>query len=154
MGRDVLPFLISPALLNPLSSPLRCSFPLNNSASNCTHCFSISSGARGGAAARWHSNSRRPKDYQGFSWDDEIRANDKGEEFGFGSTANQHIWWSGDEYDIEDEETGFDGFGIMEGSIGSAWVMKGTAETKKGNATCSVNDSKKRFLRCCMDQGH
>lgn len=111
MGSDVQ-FLTSPALLNPLSSPLRRRFPLNNSTSNSTCCFSTSSGGRG--------NSRRPKDYQGFSWDEDIRANDKGEEFGFG----QRIWWS-DEYDVEDEEeAGIDGFGIMEGSIGFSWVMK------------------------------
>ncbi|KAG5611142.1 hypothetical protein H5410_022423 [Solanum commersonii] len=130
MGSEVLQFLTSPALFNPLSSPLRNRFPLNNSTSNPTRCVSTSSGGRGGAGGRWHSNSKRPKDYQGFSWDDEIRANDKGEEFGFGGSTKQRIWWSGDpstwgdEYDVEDEEAGIDGFGSMEGSIGLSWVMK------------------------------
>lgn len=127
MGVDVLQFLTSPALLNPLSSPLRHRFPLNNPTSDSTRCFSISSGGRGGAGARWHSNSKRLKDYQGFSWDNEIRAND---EFGFGGSTKQRIWWSGDpspwgdEYDVEDEEAGIDGFGSMDGSIAFAWVMK------------------------------
>uniref|UniRef100_M1CSU4 Uncharacterized protein n=1 Tax=Solanum tuberosum TaxID=4113 RepID=M1CSU4_SOLTU len=132
MGSEVLQFLTSPALFNPLSSSLRYRFPLNNSTSNPTRCVSTSSGGRGGAGGRWHSNSKRPKDYQGFSWDDEIRANDKGEEFGFGGSTKQRIWWSGDpstwgdEYDVEDEEAGIDGFGSMEGSIGFSWVMKET----------------------------
>ncbi|XP_049389651.1 uncharacterized protein LOC125854214 [Solanum stenotomum] len=130
MGSEVLQFLTSPALFNPLSSPLRYRFPLNNSTSYPTRCVSTSSGGRGGAGGRWYSNSKRPKDYQGFSWDDEIRANDKGEEFGFGGSTKQRIWWSGDpstwgdEYDVEDEEAGIDGFGNMEGSIGLSWVMK------------------------------
>ncbi|KAK6791788.1 hypothetical protein RDI58_010869 [Solanum bulbocastanum] len=130
MGSEVLQFLTSPALFNPLSSPLRYRIPLNNSTSNSTRCVSTSSGGRGGAGGRWHSNSKRPKDYQGFSWDDEIRANDKGEEFGFGGSTKQRIWWSDDpstwrdEYDVEDEEAGIDGFGSMEGSIGFPWAMK------------------------------
>ncbi|KAL3339505.1 hypothetical protein AABB24_028217 [Solanum stoloniferum] len=130
MGSEVLQFLTSPALFNPLSSPLRYRIPLNNSTSNSTRCVSTSSGGRGGAGGRWHSNSKRPKDYQGFSWDDEIRANDKGEEFGFGGSTKQRIWWSDDpstwrdEYDVEDEVAGIDGFGSMEGSVGFAWAMK------------------------------
>ncbi|CAN4115218.1 unnamed protein product [Withania somnifera] len=113
MGSDVL-FLSSPAHICPLSSPLRRRFPLNISTLNSTRCLSTSSGDRG------HSNSRRPKDYQGFSWHEEIKPTDRGKEFGFG----QRIWWS-DDYDVEDEElAGTDGFGITEGSIGFAWVTK------------------------------
>ncbi|XP_004237512.1 uncharacterized protein [Solanum lycopersicum] len=130
MGSEVLQFLTPPILFNPLSSPLRYRFPLNSTTSNSTRCVPTSSGRWEGAGGRWHSNRNRPKDYQGFSWDDEIRANDKGEEFGFGGSTKQRIWWScdpstwGDEYDIEDEEAGIDGFMSMEGSIGFSWVMK------------------------------
>ncbi|KAF3653169.1 putative ammonium transporter 1 member 2-like [Capsicum annuum] len=132
MGSDVLQFLTCPSLHNPVSSPLLPRFPLNNS----TRCSSTSSGCRG------HSNSRRRKDYQGFSWDEEIRANDKGEDFGFG----KRIWWS-DEYDIEDEEdAGIDGFGTMDASIGFAWVIKiGDGDMEAAQETRPLTDDEELF---------
>lgn len=119
MGSDVL--------LNPLSSPLGHRFPLNNCnsipTSNSTRCFSTSSGG-----GRWESNSRRQKEYQRFIFDDELRANFKEDDFGFGSAVKQRIWWSDDSSlwgdDYEDEEAGFGSFGVMEDSIGFAWVTK------------------------------
>lgn len=133
MGSDVL---------NPLSSPLGHKFPLNNCnsipTSNSTRCFSTSSGGRGAGGGRWESNNRRQKEYQRFIFDDELRANFKEDDFGFGSAVKQRIWWSDDSSlwgdDYEDEEAGFGSFGVKEDSIGFAWVTKVTLSFCKEKA--------------------